>query len=70
MNTEPNRLDRSPSSHSARKNMLSPDVDFSRWFLYIWGSWANSHDMILHVPRSEDKRARFVGTQVWKEEEM
>jgi hypothetical protein len=49
--------------------MLSPDVDFTLWFLYIWGSWANSQEMMLHVPRMVERRARFVGTQVWREEE-
>ena len=64
VNRQPSRLVTSPSNHSVRKNALSPDVDFSLWFLYICGSCANSHDMILHVPSNVDMRARFVGTQV------
>jgi hypothetical protein len=49
--------------------MLSPDVDFSWLFLYICGSWANSHETMLRVPKVMEKKARFVGTQVWKVEE-
>jgi hypothetical protein len=64
VNKQPSRLVTSPSSHSVRKNALSPDVDFSLWFLYICGNCANSHDMMLHVPSKVDMRARFVGTQV------
>jgi hypothetical protein len=64
VNRQPNRLVISPSSHSERKKALSPDVDFSLWFLYICGSCANSHDTMLKVPNRVDMRARFVGTQV------
>jgi hypothetical protein len=66
VNRHPSRFVKSPSSHSVRKNALSPDVDFNLWFLYIWGSCAKSHDMMLHVPSNVDTSARFVGTQVWK----
>jgi hypothetical protein len=64
VNRHPSRFVTSPISHSERKNALSPDVDLSLWFLYICGSCANSHDIMLHVPSSVDMRARFVGTQV------
>lgn len=37
--------------------------------MYIWGSCAKSHETMLRVPRREDRKARFVGTQVWKVEE-
>jgi hypothetical protein len=66
VNKQPSRLVTSPNSHSERKNALSPDVDLSLWFLYICGSCAKSHDIMLHVPSSVDTRARFVGTQVWR----
>src|SRR2546429_5469418 len=66
VNIDPSKFDKSPSNHSVRKNMLSPNVDFNLWFLYICGSCANSHDMILHVPSTVDNKARLVGTQVWK----
>jgi hypothetical protein len=69
VNKQPSRFVTSPSSHSVRKKALSPDVDLSLWFLYICGSCANSHDIMLHVPRSVDMRARFVGTQVWRDAE-
>ena len=65
VNRHPSKLVTSPSSHSVKKKALSPDVDFNLWFLYICGSCANSHDMILHVPSNVETRARFVGTQVW-----
>jgi hypothetical protein len=64
VNKHPNRFVMSPSNHSDRKKALSPDVDLSLWFLYICGSCANSHDMMLHVPSNVDMRARLVGTQV------
>jgi hypothetical protein len=60
---------RSPSSHSPKKYMLRPDVDLSWWFLYICGSCANSHEMMLHVPSNVENSARFVGTQTPKEAE-
>jgi hypothetical protein len=66
VNRHPRRLVKSPRSHSVRKNALNPEVDLSLWFLYICGSWANSHDTMLHVPSSVEIRARFVGTHVCK----
>ena len=65
VNRQPSKFVTSPRSHSVKKNALSPDVDFSLWFLYICGSCANSHDMMLHVPSNVETSARFVGTQVW-----
>jgi hypothetical protein len=64
VNRHPSRFVTSPSSHSAKKNALNPDVDFSLWFLYICGSCANSHDIMLQVPSSVETSARFVGTHV------
>jgi len=64
VNKQPSRFVTSPSSHSVRKKALSPDVDWFLWFLYICGSCANSHDIMLHVPSTVDMRARFVGTHV------
>ena len=69
MKRQPSKLVTSPNSHSVRKKALRPDVDFNLWFLYICGSCANSHDMMLHVPSNVEMRARFVGTQVWKKAE-
>lgn len=65
VNRHPRRFVKSPNSHSVRKKALNPEVDLSLWFLYICGSCANSHDMILHVPRSVEISARFVGMHVW-----
>ena len=69
VNKAPSKLVTSPSSHSAKKYIDSPDADFNLQFLYICGSWAKSHDTILAVPRAVETNARLVGTHMWKAEE-
>ena len=55
----------SPRHHSTKKKIDRPDVLPMLQFLYICGSCANSHAMMLRVPRTFDAKASGVGMHMW-----
>lgn len=57
------RLERSPRSHSARKRIERPVVEWREKFFKICGSCAKSHARIERMPRAVESSAAGVGTQ-------